>query len=80
MRVKRTGIPDKIPNRYGSQKGLLNMFGITAENLEETVLSVLSKYVSDFRIYSFMAGLAACISFKKMNRLVMCPFPDYFGG
>ena len=40
-RFRRIGIPDKFPDKYGSQDSLMKSFGISAENLAATVKSLL---------------------------------------
>ena len=41
-RFRRIGIPDKFADQYGSQKSLMESFGISAENLEDTIQSMFS--------------------------------------
>jgi len=36
-RLKRIGIPDTFADRYGTQKGLMELYGITAANIAKTV-------------------------------------------
>jgi len=40
-RVRRIGIPDVFPNMYGDQAGMLKAYGITGENVAETVRDLL---------------------------------------
>ena len=42
-RFKRIGIPDRFPDRYGNQLGLMEYFGITTENLTATVNTLLGR-------------------------------------
>jgi transketolase len=42
-RLKRIGIPDIFPDRYGSQDSLLARFGITTESISAAVLELLRK-------------------------------------
>ena len=43
LRFRRIGIPDKFADQYGSQKSLMEMFGVSVKNLEYTIMSMLSK-------------------------------------
>jgi len=42
-RFRRIGVPDKFAAQYGSQKSLMEMFGVSVKNLEHTIMSMLSK-------------------------------------
>ncbi len=41
-RVRRIGIPDTFPDRYGSQEGLMRHYAITAEQVAATVTRLLA--------------------------------------
>lgn len=40
-RFRRLGLPDKFPDQYGSQAGLMDRFGLTGDNLAATVVDLL---------------------------------------
>ncbi len=41
-RFKRIGIPDVFPDQYGEQKGLMERYGLVADNVASTVQSLLA--------------------------------------
>ncbi|WP_045212446.1 transketolase family protein [Desulfonatronovibrio magnus] len=42
-RFKRLGLPDVFPEKYGSQSTLMALYGLSTENLADTVLDMASK-------------------------------------
>lgn len=46
LAMKRIGIPDVFPDKYGTQKDLLAYYGITAENVVQTAKKLLKKILN----------------------------------